>query len=271
MSSGLKKVQFCGNQTLMKKLQRTVAFCAYNTLLTSGTSQTVKSLQVNIHKLYFGDDADPDSIGYYQQLLEGCSSFTPLFDKQIQEGDNHSVRLRMKQHFHCLDVDIFVSTQPWDKGISASVLGSKTISNPVQLNPRSVWDHAKLVEKNGKKALALIHLSEYAEYVRTGVPPSGKTYDDYLQFLCEEMYKELSSSIIDVDEDDDNVNSDGAEERDDVDKGSSDNRMKENWIYPGYIAFALWVPIRPSDMDDSFKAEFFFHRMMLLRKEVAAM
>lgn len=263
MSSTLKKIQFSGNQLLMKELQRTVAFRAYNTLLTSGASQTVKSLQSNIHKLYFGDDSDPDSIGFCDQLLKGCSAFAPLFDR-IKGSDTNEVQLLMKNRFHCLDTDIFVSKQPRDKGISANVLGSKGITNPVQLSPRTIWDHAKLVEKNGKKALAMLYQSEYADYARTGVPPSGKSYDDYLVFIREQMFKELSTSIIDVDDDDDNGSSDGINEKsntEDDEKGSADkndNRMKENWIFPGFIAFALWGPIRPNDMDDCYRAEIFF-------------
>ena len=68
----------------------------------------------------------------------------------------------MKRIYHCMPNDIIVSKSPNDKGINMAVLSSKRLNNRVQLSPRSVWDFGKVVEKNGKKALALVMQSEFA-------------------------------------------------------------------------------------------------------------
>ena len=240
----------------MKELQRTVAFRAYNTILNSGTSKSVKTLQADIHNLYFGDVSNPDSIGYAEQLLQGMGAFGPMFEKKEDNG-NGRVSLTMKQMYHHMsDKDIIVSMVPSDNGITRSVLASKSLSNLVQLSPRAIWDFAKDVEKNGKKALALVLQSEYSEYVKTGLPPSGKTYDDYLLFIREAMFQELSSSsVIDIEDDDDKSAAASGED----DAAVPDTKsMKESWFFHGFLSFALWGPIVPDGMDEIHKAEAFF-------------
>ena len=63
MSMENTKIQFTGKVTVMKELQRTLSFKAYNTVLESGNSQTGKWLQDQAHTLYFGDKENQDSIG----------------------------------------------------------------------------------------------------------------------------------------------------------------------------------------------------------------
>ena len=238
----------------MKELQRTVAFRAYNTILNSGASKSVKTLQADIHNLYFGDASNPDSIGYAEQLLKGIGAFGPMFEKNEDNG-NGQVSLTMKRVYHHMSDNIKVSMVPSDDGITRRVLASKSLNNLAQLSPRTIWDFAKDVERNGKKALALVLQSEYSEYVKTGLPPSGKTYDDYLLFIREAMFKELSSSVIDIEDDDDTSAAASAE----GDAAVHDTKsMKESWFFPGFLSFALWGPIVPDGMDEIHKAEAFF-------------
>lgn len=254
-----KKISFTGNVKLMKELQRTVAFKAYNTLLNLGDSKSVKTLMTDIHSLYFGKQDDPDSIGYAEQFLKGMGAFCSLFDEVAADVAKGTVSLKMKKEFHCLSEEIFVSTQPRDKGITMAVLSSKGISNMVQLNPRTIWESAKLVEKNGKKALALVLQSEYAEYAKTGLPPSGRTYDDYLLFIREAMFKELSNATIDIEDDEEeDISSTGGGDDGKVSTDENEkNVMKDSWMFPGYISFALWGPIIPNGMNVCHKAEAF--------------
>ena len=256
MSKENAKIQFTGKVTIMKELQRTLSFKAYNTVLESGGSQTGKWRQDQAHTLYFGDKKNQGSIGYAEQMLRGFGPFSPMFEPgaDIAKG---SISLTMKRIYHCMPNDIIVSKSPNDKGINMAVLSSKRLNNRVQLSPRSVWDFGKVVEKNGKKALALVMQSEFAESTKTGILPSGKTYEDYLLFIRQAMYKELGNSLIDVDDEDDVT--------DRVDDGNpstvtamkdtlTDTEMKDQWFFPGYIAFALWGPIMPENMDRCYQA-----------------
>jgi hypothetical protein len=126
------------------------------------------------------------------------------------------------------------------------------MNNHVQLTPRSIWEFGKVVEKNGKKALAIVMASEYAETTKTGLMPSGKCYEDYLLFVREKMFIELGTAVVE-DEDDEVVSTLSGTDG----NTSTSIGMKDNWIFPGYIAFALWGPIMPDDMDTIYKANAF--------------
>jgi hypothetical protein len=76
------KIQFVGKTALMKELQRTIAFRAYNSLLSSGDSKSAKELQAKTHTLYFGNPRDEDSMGYAEQLCCGMGCFSAMFDKE---------------------------------------------------------------------------------------------------------------------------------------------------------------------------------------------
>lgn len=265
-NNGSKKIQFAGKTVLMKELQRTISFRAYNTILASGNSKGTKDLMNKAHELYFGKRNDDDSVGYAEQLMKGMNAFAPLFEKEEDLGKGN-IMLIMKSMFHCTQEKIVVSTHPKDKGINMAVLSSKGINNRVQLTAHGVWDFGKQVEKFGKRALALVQAWEYTN----GNLPSGKTYEDYLLFLRESMYNDLKAN---VDKEKDDVD----KEKDDVDKEKDDdcsssaksvegseveadcvaNNMNDNWFFPEYIAFALWGPMMPDDMDECHKALAFF-------------
>jgi hypothetical protein len=258
-SSGINngRIQFVGKSALMKELQRTVAFRAYNSILTSGNSKSAKELQSKVHTLYFGNPRDEDSMGYAEQLCNGMSSFSAMFEKE-EDLAKGTIKLVMKNVYHCLQDTIVVSTNRKDKGINMAVLSSKGLNNIAQITARSVWDFGKAVEKNGKKVLALLKDSEYAD----GKIPSGKTYEDYLLFIREAMYNDFKSdstaavaTAADDDEDDTSIHS---ETNGNGDADSATDGMKDSWMFPGYIAFALWGPIMPETLDESYKAEAFW-------------
>jgi hypothetical protein len=63
------------------------------------------------------------------------------------------------------------------------------------------------------------------------------------------MYKELGGGVMDIGDEENSTNSSN-----EVVEGS----MKDSWMFPGFIAFALWGPIIPDDMNSCHKAEAFF-------------
>jgi hypothetical protein len=82
--------------------------------------------------------------------------------------------------------------------------------------------------------------------------PSGKCYEDYLLFVREKMFIVLGTAVVE-DEDDEVVSTLSGTDG----NTSTSIGMKDNWIFPGYIAFALWGPIMPDDMDTIYKANAF--------------
>ena len=93
---------------------------------------------------------------------------------------------------------------------------------------------------------------------KSGLLPSGKTYEDYLLFVRQAIYKELGNSVIDVVDDEDDVSN-----RVDDDNPSTvtamkdtltNTEMKDQWFFPGYISFALCGPIMPENMDRCYQA-----------------
>lgn len=248
-SSKSGKIQFKGKSVIMKELQRCIAFRCYNEVLTSGNSKSNKELQTKMHSLYFGKANDEDNVSYSQQMLLGSQTFKPLFEVATDVARG-TTTLVMKSCFHCTDETIVVSSNNRDKGINAAVLSSKGINNRSQITARSLWDMAKQVEKNGKKALAIVQLSNFKD----GNLPSGKTFEDYLLFIRESMFREMKATPEYNAEDDEDDEKSAAGEVD----ADSAAEMPDSWFFPGYLAFVLWGPMVPPAGDPNNKAEAFF-------------
>jgi hypothetical protein len=91
------------------------------------------------------------------------------------------------------------------------------------------------IEKSGKKALAMVQASEY----KNGKLSSGKTYEDYLLFVRQAMYKDFQNSGNDNDDEEDVSVSSGAAG---ADADSASNEMPDTWFFTGFMSFALWGP-----------------------------
>jgi hypothetical protein len=91
MTTPNQKIIFAGKGALMKELQRTIAFKAYNTILSSGIT-----LHKQLYDLYFGDDKNEDSVGYAEQLLRGFGPFSAMFDREEELGRGEVV-LKLKK------------------------------------------------------------------------------------------------------------------------------------------------------------------------------
>jgi len=252
-------IKFKGKQPLMKELQRLVSFRCYNDVVGSGGSKKVNELHNLVFNKYHGPSTltqpsqEEDHITYCDQLLKGVSMFEPLYrvETDIAEGEDVLV---LKEIFSCQATNrVIVSDKKEDQGINKAVVTSKSLSNIANLSGRSIWDNAKMVEKNGKKALAILEHSEYQQYYKDGGCPSGKVYEDYLLFMRRAMYKELKGDI--VDDEDDSKEDNYDEEQDDDEE---EDGMPSSYFFPGFLAFALWGPIMPPGFDEEYRAQCFF-------------
>ena len=257
------KLKFKGKSTIMKELQRTASFWAYNTVHTSGNSKAQNAIKELVSKRYFGDPKDKDSMGYAEQLVKGLNAFASMYEPRLDHDDELRTTmpamgldcLTMRRQFHCSSDLIVCSANPNDEGINMAVLSSKALSNRGQLSPNNIFKNAKMVEQNGRKALALVQRSEFKD----GKLPSGKNYKDYLLFLREAMYKELvCTTVVDGKGSDDEGSTASADGNPTPAANNNNSEMKEDWFFPGYISFALWGPIMPDDAGSQYKAEAFF-------------
>lgn len=272
-------IDFIGKAALMKELQRTAAFRAYCDSLAEGDSSNATKLENEVFARYFGykpgAEPDPDSVGYAQQLVNGENLFSNMYhriDELFDDGaDGGEVCLVLKKIYHCMqNENVYSSNDPAHRGINMAVLCSKTLSDRSHLTPRKIWDSAKLVETNGKKALAIYKRSEYGK----GDMPSGKTYEEFLVFIRKAMFNELKGGSGDDDDDieDDNrqeddplppvdahppppvVDAPSEQEDNDVDEdneaptaGNNKEEPHFPYFFPGFISFALWGPILPDN------------------------
>jgi hypothetical protein len=158
------------------------------------------------------------------------NAFEPMYDKE-EDVAKGVINLTMKNMFHCLDVVIVSSPNPCDKGINMAVLSSKSPKNRVQLTLRAVWD-SQDYRKEGKKALALVQLSEY----RDRNLPSGKTYENYLLWLREAMYRHFKGSAKENDDEDDASSTQSTSSAVDgnPDADSASPEMYDSWFFAGY-------------------------------------
>jgi len=151
------KLKFKGKSNLMKELQRTASFWAYNTVHTSGNSKAQNVLEELVAKKYFGDPKDPDSMGYAEQLVRGLGPFASMYEDPIEGTVTAAAgalpQLTLKRDFHCQLEIITCSSNPNDEGINMAVLCSKALSNRSQLSPNNLFKNAKLVEQNGSRFL----------------------------------------------------------------------------------------------------------------------
>jgi len=182
--------------------------------------------------------------------------FEPLFriETDIAEGDDVLV---MKEIFSCQIANrVIASNKKEDQGINKAVVASKSLSNFANLSGRSIWDNGKTVEKNGKKALALLEASEHQKCYKDGMCPSGKVYEDCLLFMRRAMCKELKGDIVVLEDDDDS--SPDRDDDDDVNDDDEEDDMPSSHFFPGFLAFTIWGPIMPPGFDEEHRAQAFF-------------
>ena len=243
---------------LMKELQRLISFRCYNDVHGSGNSKKTIQLQDTAAKKCHGvtqltqPSQEEDHVSYSDQFLKGTGMFEFLFrvEQDFQEGDDVLV---LKEMFSCQNINrIVVSDKKTDQGINKAVVTSKSMKNRSNITGRNIWDNGKVVERNGKKALALLEHSEHKQHMGDGKTPSGNTYEDCLLFIRRAMYKELKGEKDEEETDDIDDNDSNSVQEDE------DDDMPETHFFPGCLAFALWGPIVPPGLSEEYKCQVFF-------------
>ena len=244
-----KGVQY--TKRFMTKLQSTIAYGVYDSENISGSGDSVSQMMLTekMAELYFpcNDEFDPRVL-HVELFLGQEQKYKFLFE----EGD--SGKPTIPEKLHQMNGNE-ISIEP--NCINPSMLTRKNLSNPIDISPKTLWRHAKDVEANTKKAFALCmsDSSPYKDF--NGTFASGTTWDTYIEWVRVEMFKALEKDkTFEVEVDDDNdpdempsISLEDAEEE--AEETDADTTVDENeevpydWMFKGFIAFALWghIPI----------------------------
>jgi len=172
-------------------------------------------------------------------------------EQDLQNGDDVLV---MKEICACQNINrIIVSNKKEDQGVNKAVLASKSLSNKANITGRNIWDNGKAVERNGRKALALLEHSEHKQCCEDGKTPSGTVCEDFCLWTRQAMCKELKGEKNDTKEEEEEENGDNS-----VDSDEPKDDMPSSHFFPGHLAFVLWGPIMPPGQDEDCKCHVFF-------------
>ena len=135
---------------------------------------------------------------YVDQFLNGSNQFKGLFQCNLKEDLENPLTIPEELHRE-LGRNIFVGKD----SIVRSLLTRKNLSNPQDISGENLYRHAKEVEANCKKALALCLRSDSPWKNFNGHYPSGKTWFDFIEWVRIEMYNVSNEcpivDILDVD------------------------------------------------------------------------
>ena len=179
------------SKRLQTELQATIAYASYdnNFCLNSGRSFRQKQLKETLYNLYMpSNHKKSDHVSYVQQFLSGKGVFQYLFERTISPqpvADNDGSASIGSSTCEVLSIPFIFHGETFPISIKSdcitmSLLTRKNLSNPADVTELSLFRHAKEVEANSKKALALC-LSEESPYKSfNGTFPSGTNWHDYL-------------------------------------------------------------------------------------------
>ena len=171
---------------MQTEMQATIAFACYDNdeVLKDGKGMNKKSQVAKILELYMPSvPKDEYRMCYVDQFLSGLNQFKCLF--QCNSDNENKNKLTIPEELHReLGKKIYVGKD----GIGRSLLTSKNLSNPQDISGETLYRHAKEVEANCKKALAVCMRSDSPWKGFDGHYPSGTTWFDYIEWIRREMY-----------------------------------------------------------------------------------
>jgi len=185
-----------------------------------------------------------------EQFLSGIGVFQYLFDRAILSqtvvekdsstsmGSSTTEVLSVPFVFHGEPNPVTIGSDC----ITMSLLTRKNLSNPADVSELTLFRHAKEVEANSKKALALC-LSEESPYKDfKGTFPSGTNWHDYITWVRINYQKKFGNI---------NIEENVAEECSSIEESKvsghdEETDVAEHFYFKGFFAFALWGYIPPS-------------------------
>jgi hypothetical protein len=282
-SKKLEALKFMGGSKIMKELQKTLYFAAYDEITTTafGRTMTEKEQQKILGEMILGSIIgnhhqrmnDPDdhihNMTLTEQMVFGMNQFSYLYENELIDDKQQEKKLRdcfFPQSTKGGKISIYANMP---EGINSALLCAKSVKNPVEITVRSMMRGAKEVIHNGHKALAFA-LDATSEY-RNGTLPSNRTLEDYRKYIRQCMFVELKgrSGSLDgngededdvIDIDDNSLNGNNKTNHpinNDNDFYSNPNNMPDDYYFTGMIAFFLWGFITDDSVHPNHKSRHF--------------
>lgn len=227
------------SSSVVKELQRTAAFVAYETVFYDDDMDD-KEKQVAIYNKCHGLTANgnpaPDSVvGFLDQMVDGTAPFSGLYDRedvtnnaQSNTSRTEGVRLVLKPELHREFHKVYVI----DENVTKQVVSQGTLTSSARATGRLLMTHAKTALRNGKKALAIAE----AWIQNNGINPSGTRDEDYQKEILDKMYIQLMGA--------DDIGTDDSSGDDEAEAApSSSSKRPEGWTFPGFMAFMVLGPM----------------------------
>ena len=219
-----------------KELQGLIAFKILEIFHDRGDSQSKKSLQEELYKIYHGHPPS-DTVSYASLAFEGQSPFQGLFETIAETSSGSNERHIPSSFTRDPSSNVIVG-----ESFTLQLLKQSTLSTPRCVSGLSLWKRAGVILKNCKKAMAFAKEKQNSD----GSLKSGLNADDLYIHVLDKMYEYLCNNAIDADngeDEDENENDDGVNDASGV--------CPPTWYFCGFWTFQLFGPLAPLDVKSS--------------------
>ncbi|KAG7369277.1 hypothetical protein IV203_032020 [Nitzschia inconspicua] len=237
--------------------------------------------------------------------MNGIEMFEGIYHDEMNRVTERSEKVLDTIYHMRHDKRIVSEPNPTVKGIILTTLTAKTTTDKSLITGRTIWAYGLRVQAAGRKVLA--YCKKSCKYSDPNTKVSGEQWEDYLKFCRYKMWKELNDSgsktkscppreetsdtqdqngadgVGDVEDDDILSAPPDVEEKDDEKECTEDLTVElttdeeeaaikdwnSPWIFPGYMAWALWGHI-PKDGLEEYKADSFATSDSSTRKKSGA-
>jgi len=223
---------------LQKELQRTAAVVSYNFICTGSKGMTLANQYSALSIRFHGDGAD--IVSQIRNLSNGEQMYAKAFESvtvSITDKDDKagSSRLKLKSIFSCEPKKTYYCGE--DFKLEYLSLKARKLDSGLIVG-RNIFDMAKLVIKNVKKAMAFgkEFVQKKGNNDDDWTLSSGMTLDDLVEHVLSQMY-DWENKITRDGETDSTVDSDVEQEGV---HGQKPVTHPPGYYFPGYFAFILF-------------------------------
>ena len=227
MTSRIKAVHW-------KELQGLIAFKICEIFYDSGDSKAKKTLYQDLYRIYHGHTpSERHHISYASLAFEGASPFKGLLETvETPSGSECHIPSSFTRE---PSRNVIVG-----KSFTLQLLKQAMLSAPLCVSGLSLWNRAKEILKNCKKAMAFAK-EKFNPY---GSLKSGLNADDLWNHVLDKMYEYLNQNtanaeVVQVENDDDDDDNDEDDEGGNVAPGVH----PPTWYFRGFWTFQLFGPL----------------------------
>ena len=217
VSIAVKKVNMVTLAEILSECKSLIAVQCY-AINKEYKSMTKAEKFSKLEKLYHGlNGNDSDFIPYVIRFVNGSDQFCGLFEPQ---ASGSTFKLVLKKVVHRQTKEFCVGVEIGD--LTAALLKLKSMSaNSSSLLGQSMMYYVEKVLENNKKALA-----HALTFFVQGKMPSGKTYEDFAEYVLDKMFQEPRIGV-------------------------PGKERPEDWFYRGWFSFLAYGPLPLDELVES--------------------